>query len=250
MNSETQPFPYASAKKPIDILRLLIRQTQKFVIPAGPYFNFKSPDSRPQSTYDGEYFADIVAEIRRGKGGELTGTAGNLLRYVIAGLVKHNGLFTFCHDFEGNEDLQHGCEALTEDADTVLAELYRGETLTDDQLKWIKSEQAQTIQVVERYPEVLDAVCWANQRMVDVVSYKARSSEKTGQARIEEVRWLWVKVRETYIDLAAVGRVNSSTLNTVRPRYQIYREQDELCNDLLDFLEHLVRSAPLESEPS
>ncbi|MCJ1386725.1 hypothetical protein MMC17_009851 [Xylographa soralifera] len=250
MNSEAQPCPFASAEKPIEILHLLTRQTPKFVIPAGPYFNFKSLNDPPQSTYDVEYFADVLAEVRRDKGGELTGTAGNLLGYVIAGLVKHNGLFTFCHDFLWNQDLRHGCEALMDAADTVLAELYNGETLTDGQLKWIKSEQAQTIRVVDRYPAVLDAACWANEELVDVISYKARSGEKNGQARVEEVRLLWVKVRENYIDLAAVGRVDSRTLNTLRPRYQSYREQDELCSDLLDFLEHLVQSESLESGPS
>ncbi|MCJ1438382.1 hypothetical protein MMC27_007770 [Xylographa pallens] len=250
MNSETQPFPFASADQPVDIFHLLIQQTPRFVVPAGPYFNFKSSNDPPQSTYDIEYFADVLAEVRDGKGGELTGTAGNILRYVVAGLVKHNGLFTFCHDFASNQDLRHGCEALTDDADAVLAELYDGKTLTDRQVKWIKSEQAQTIRVVERYPEVLDAVRRANERMVDVTSYKARSSSKSGQARVEEVRWLWVKVRETYIDLAAVGRANSSTLNTLRPRYQTYRQQDELCNDLLDFLENLIRPESLESAPS
>ncbi|MCJ1284373.1 hypothetical protein MMC26_003704 [Xylographa opegraphella] len=246
MNPETPSFPFASADQPVGILLFLIQQNPKFVIPAGPYFNFKSPNSRPRSTYDVEYFADILAEIRRSKGVELTGTADNILRYIIAGLIKHNGLFTFCHDFEGNEDLQHGCEALIEHVDTVIAELYNGETLTDGQLIWIKSEQTQTIRVVERYPEVLEATCRANERMVDVISNKARSSEKNGQACIE-VKWLWVKVRETYIDLAAVGRVNSRTLNTVQPRYRIYHEQDELCNDLLDFLEDIVRLEPLES---
>ncbi|MCJ1391517.1 hypothetical protein MMC18_004381 [Xylographa bjoerkii] len=248
MNPETQPFPSASAGQPMDILHLLIQQTPKFIIPAGPYFNFESPNNPPQSTYDVEYFANVLAEVRHGKGGELRGTAGNVLRYIVAGLVKHNGLFTYCDDFAGNQDLRHSCKALTDDADTILAELYSGETLTDGQLKWIKSEQAQTIRVVERYPEVLDAACLANEELVNVISYMARSSEKHGQARVEEVRWLWVEVREAYIDLAAVGRVNSRILNTMRPRYQSYREQDELCNDLLDFLEDLIRPESLELE--
>ncbi|MCJ1414253.1 hypothetical protein MMC32_000579 [Xylographa parallela] len=250
MNFETQPFPFPSADQPVDILHLLIQQTPAFVIPAGPYFNFESSNDLPQSTYNIEYFADVLAEVRDGKGSELTGTAGNILRYVVAGLVKHNGLFTFCHDFAGNPDLRHRCKALMDDADTVLGELYNGKTLTDGQMKWIKSEQAQTIRVVESYPEVLDAARWANERMVDVISYKARSSEKVGQARVEEVRCLWVKVRETYIDLAVVGRVDSSTLNTLRLRYRTYRQQDELCNDLLDFLENLIRSESLESASS
>ncbi|MCJ1401259.1 hypothetical protein MMC11_004471 [Xylographa trunciseda] len=248
MNSDNQSLPFASAGKPIDILHLLIQQTPKFVIPAGPYFNFKLPNNLPQSTCDVEYLADILAEVRHGKGRELTGTAGNILRYVVAGLIKHNGLYTSCYDFEGSQDLRYGCKTLTADADTVIAELYNGETLTDGQLKWIKSEQAQTIRVVERYPEVLEASCAANEEMVDVIASIARSSDKNGQARVEEIRWLWVEVREAYIDLAAVGRVNSGILNTVRRRHQSYREQDELCKDLLDFLEDLIETESLDLE--
>ncbi|MCJ1294377.1 hypothetical protein MMC34_005935 [Xylographa carneopallida] len=250
MTSEIRYFPRASAKEPIDILFLLIRQTPRFIIPAGPYFNFKSPDSRPQSTYEVEYFEGVLAEVRHGMGAELTVTAANVLRYVIAGLIKHNGLFTFCDDFEGDADLQRGCETLTDDADAILAELYEGKTVTDAQLRWIKSEQAQTIRVVNSYPEVLEATCRANEKVFDLASSLARSSEKTDQARVNEVRWLLYKVRQIYIDLGAVGRVRSGTLNTVRPEYQTFREQDKLYHDLLEFLESLLHSEPSEPGPN
>ena len=248
MNSNSESVPYASAGTPTEILHLLIRQTPEFVVPAGPYFNLQDFDKPPESVCDLEALERMLAILTSGKSGVLSGTASNILRYVVAGLEKHYQLWEYCDDFEGNQGLIDRFIALIIAGKKAVDELYGGDTLTEGQLQWIKSEQAQTIRVIEGYRSVLDAACSANEDLLNAIYHSAWSSEKEGGERIVEANWLWDKVEDEYIDLAVVGRVPVNVLNTLRPRYQSYREQDELRSCLYQFLEEIIQQGSREME--
>lgn len=235
--------PYvASVHHPAVVWQLLIAGHP--VVPSGPYFNDSEEAAR--SICDDECLSKTMADARAhyAPDVELSGIIKNILRYVCAGLIKHCGFGLVCDDFKSEMHVRIGNEALDMQARELIDELYRTRTFSPNHKRWIELEQAQSIEVVRRYSEVLEWACQANEELCQIIKAEVQVACEDGPPCLAVLLVLEVQLMEDFIDLSALGRRTAVILNTVLLRFVRPEEQRQLFRAV----HNIVRSAIVEAE--
>ena len=189
--------------------------------------------------------SEVTKIYRSSTGSELTIASRNIVIYICAGLLKHKALSKRYPGLDEHHDpVVQQFQTFHNQGLAAIHEAFRSHMITPAQMEWIEAEQARSIKVVTRYPEVLDEACEANDNMIQSICGRAEQAWRlNSRDSIEVFLGSITDLSTKLIDLKVYGRPSSKILNTVLPRFRKVEEQEAHKRHALGFLHKKLEAA-------
>ena len=205
---------------------------EEFLIPCGPYFDFQFDDGAEARSKPILQHLDLQVTSacdNYGSGQEPEAVGRKMLRYICAGLMKHEGLAGMANTLDSESSANDSFEMLRMSAESAIQDAFISPgKVTLAQKEWMALEQRLSVSLVTEYSEVLMEVSNANNGLLDrLISLCAAEKFCTREQHIGGLFNFQATLKNDYINLAAYAR-SVEVLNTTAPRFKVNAQQQQL----------------------